>query len=238
MMMMIVMIMITIKITETIMITITITITNVNENVNMNVGAGVDVDVDVDVDMNMMTCYVEVDGDGDDDNDNDDENDDDDGDNDNNSDDNYDNDDDDDDEDDTDDDADGDHDHDDDDDDADGLWNAWHQSSDKPCPKMTKIIGGSQRTSCSWWNFKIRITCMAMFWTHQDSIFQIRWQAIVQTKVNLIIIWWTVTYNGITWQWRKIALNDSYIQVEQFSLLATAKLIYWTSAGKVMSADR
>ena len=115
---------------------------------------------------------------------------------------------------------------------------------------MTEILGGSQRTSCSWWNFKIRVTCMAMFWTHQDldnfrtgsrqhieSIFQIRWQAIVQTNVNIIIIWWTVTYNGITWQWRKIALYDSYIQVEQFSLLATAKLIYWTSAWKVMNAD-
>ena len=70
------------------------------------------------------------------------------------------------------------------------------------------------------------------------SIFQIKWQAIVQTKVNTILIWWTVTYNGITWQWLKIALYDSYIQVEQFSLLATAKLIYWTSAWKVMSADR
>ena len=61
------------------------------------------------------------------------------------------------------------------------------------------------------------------------SIFQIRWHAIVQTDVNIIIIWWTVTYNGITWQWRKIPLYDSYIQVEQFSLLATAKLIYWTT---------
>ena len=201
--------------------------------------------------------YVEVDGDGDNDNDNDDEDDDDDGDNDNNIDNNYDNDndndDDDDDEDDAGDDADDaddDRDHDDDDDDADGLWNAWHQSSDKPCPTMTEILGGSQRTSCSWWILRSEwrawprsgpTRTWIILGLEADntlkSIVQIRWQAIVQTKVNIIIIWWTVTYNGITWQWRKIALYDPYIQVEQFSLLATAKLIYWTSAWKFMSAD-
>ena len=68
------------------------------------------------------------------------------------------------------------------------------------------------------------MTCMAMFRTWiilgleadntLKSIFQIRWQAIAQTNVNIIILWWTVTYNGITWQWRKITLYDAYIQIE------------------------
>ena len=60
------------------------------------------------------------------------------------------------------------------------------------------------------------------------SIFQMRWQAIAQTNVNVIISWWTVTWNGIIWQWLKIASYDSYVQVEHdyWMLLVDVCLVY------------